>query len=85
MSAFPLSLAKRAAATPGAATPVVVRAAYHIALSRPPTESELSEATSFIDAQSATYTASGKADAHALALADFCHALMCLNEFVYID
>jgi hypothetical protein len=79
------ALAKRAATDTQTATDQVVRNAYAIALSRPPTADEVSDATAFIAGQSDAYAQAGRADAKDLALADFCQALMCLNEFVYAD
>jgi hypothetical protein len=46
---------------------------------------ELSDAVDFIAAQTAVYLKAGKADARGLALTDFCQAVMCLNEFVFVD
>ena len=37
------------------------------------------------DVQTESYKATGKGDAHQLALTDFCQALLGLNEFIYID
>ena len=39
----------------------------------------------FVKAQAESYKAAGKTDGREVALADFCQALMCLNEFVYVD
>jgi hypothetical protein len=56
-----------------------VEQAYRIAFARLPTESERQRMIAFIEQQAA-----GQPDQQ-LALAEFCHVLMCLNEFVYID
>ncbi len=56
--------------------------AYHIALSRPPSSDERDESLAFIRQQAATYPA---ATATVSAMADFCHVLLCLNEFVYVE
>jgi hypothetical protein len=65
------ALAKRVAADePGAS----VRAAYEITLGRAPTANELADAVAFI-----------ADDGKQQGLVDFCQALMCLNEFVYVD
>jgi hypothetical protein len=56
-----------------------VERAYLIALSRKPTSEERTAATRFLAAQAKT---AGGPDQ---ALADFCHALLNLNEFVYVD
>ena len=65
------ALAKRVAGTTVEAS---VRSAYEIALGRPPTSDELADAAAFIGS-----------DAKDQGLVDFCQALMCLNEFVYVD
>jgi mono/diheme cytochrome c family protein len=62
-----------------------VRAAYTTALSRQPTDKELAAATTFLSAQTAAYNASGHTDAATLALADYCQALLGVNEFVFVD
>ena len=82
---YAAALAGRASPTAGTAPSVAVRAAYEMTLSRPPTEAELTDATAFIDAQTSAYNAAGKSEARSLALTDFCQALLCLNEFVYVD
>jgi mono/diheme cytochrome c family protein len=79
------ALAKRAAPDESVAPDAAVRAAYAIALSRAPSAEELSDAVSFITGQSDAYAKAGRSGAKELALADFCQALMCLNEFVYAD
>jgi hypothetical protein len=63
----------------------VVRAGYLTALARQPDEQELADSAAFIAQQTASYQSAGKADACHLATADFCQALVCLNEFVYVD
>ena len=79
------ALAKRVAPTPETTTESAVRSAYAIALCRPPTADEVSEASTFISSQAEAYAKAGRSDGKDLALADFCQALMCLNEFVYVD
>jgi hypothetical protein len=79
------ALAKRTAPNDGVAPDAAVRAAYAIVLSRAPTAEELSDALSFITGQSDAYARAGRSGTNDLALADFCQALMCLNEFVYVD
>jgi len=56
-----------------------VERAYLIALARKPTSEERAAATRFLAAPA---KAAGGPDQ---ALADFCHALLNLNEFVYVD
>jgi hypothetical protein len=79
------ALAKRAAPTSATPTDEAVRSAYEITLSRPPTADDSSAAAAFIAGQAEVYVAAGRTEARELALADFCQALMCLNEFVYVD
>lgn len=62
-----------------------VRTGYLIALGRQPDAKELAESLAFLAAQRDDYKNEGKPDAEELALADFCHVLLCLNEFVYLD
>jgi hypothetical protein len=65
------ALAKRVA---GDTTEASVRSAYEIALGRAPTADETAGAVAFIAAGDPKQ-----------GLVDFCQALMCLNEFVYVD
>ena len=51
-----------------------IRSAYEIALGRAPTANESADAVAYVDA-----------DGKDKGLVDFCQALMCLNEFVYVD
>ncbi|HEX3726678.1 MAG TPA: DUF1553 domain-containing protein, partial [Pirellulales bacterium] len=62
-----------------------IRRGYLMALAREPDAEELSAARSFIEAQTGSYQAAGKTDAHATALTDFCQVLFSLSEFIYID
>jgi cytochrome c553 len=62
-----------------------VNATYLAALGRPPSDDEYSESVAFLERQAVSYRASGKLNARSLALADFCQAIMCLNEFIYIE
>ncbi len=57
--------------------------AYQIALSRPATESERDTMLGFIQRQKDSRGAD--ANAESLAVRDFCHLILCMNEFVYID
>jgi len=56
---------------------------YQVMLGREPDAEERSAGLAFLDEQMVSYT--GKTDARHLALTDFCQALMCLNEFVYVE
>ena len=60
-----------------------IEAAYQIALSRSPSESETVEMTSFLTNQVASY--GGTEQAQQQALVDFCQLVFCLNEFVFVD
>ncbi|MBT5017495.1 MAG: DUF1553 domain-containing protein [Planctomicrobium sp.] len=57
--------------------------AYQTAFSRSATETELAGMGQFIKDQKAMR--GDDANAETLAVRDFCHLLLCLNEFVYID
>jgi len=57
-----------------------IEQAFHLAFTRRPNASECAAARQFIEAQSAAR----KGDA-ALALVDFCHALLNANELIYPD
>ena len=78
------ALARRAAS--GAAdAEAAIRSGYRVALARPPSAEELSDALVFVKSQTASYESNGKPGASDLALADFCQVLLCLNEFVYVE
>jgi short subunit dehydrogenase-like uncharacterized protein len=83
--AYARAVAKRCAPASQTAPGDAVKAAYETALSRPPTAAEVTESTAFISAQADAYTKAGRSEARELALADFCQALLCTNEFVYAD
>ncbi len=68
----------------GATTPAeFVQATFWAVLSRPPSEAEQQRMTSFIKNQAASY--GSDAAATNMAIADYCHLMLCLNEFVYVD
>jgi hypothetical protein len=64
-----------------------VARALWIALARPPHEARLADGVAFVEAQTELLVAEGhnEADAQHAALADFCHVLLNLSEFVYVD
>jgi hypothetical protein len=62
-----------------------VRAAYRIALARGVDERELADAVQFLREQEESYRADGRPNPGMLAVADFCQAVMSLNEFIYVD
>lgn len=77
-------LAQRIRPAQDAPPSAAVDAAYRIALGRSPSEAERTRMTTFIDEQ--TQAIGGDAgQARDRALVEFCHALICLNEFVYVD
>ena len=59
-----------------------VKLAYRTALARHPTRDEVADGVTFIEQQMRTYPESQRRES---ALADFCHVLFCLNEFVYVE
>ncbi|MGD9647750.1 MAG: PSD1 and planctomycete cytochrome C domain-containing protein, partial [Pirellulales bacterium] len=63
----------------------LIEQAYLQALAREPVATERVAAAEFLAAQTARHGAASSADARQLALADFCQALLCLNEFVYVE
>jgi len=65
-------------------TEQAVTTAYQIALARKPSREEQAAAATFLEHQQQLYS-NEPSKADELALADFCRALMCVNEFVYVD
>jgi mono/diheme cytochrome c family protein len=63
----------------------VIQAAFATALARSASVAELEDAERFIVAQETAYAATGRGDAGATALADFCQVLMGLNETLHIE
>ncbi len=61
-----------------------VKLAYQIAFGRSPTDLEQTSMARFIEEQSGA-TAGDAGQSVDQALIEFCHVLLCLNEFVYID
>jgi hypothetical protein len=70
---------------PSESTPVAaaIDQAYRIALSRPATDEEIETMTAFIERQKKLR--GDEPDAESLAVRDFCHLVLCLNEFIYIE
>jgi hypothetical protein len=79
------SFARRVAADAKIALEDAVRTAYLIALAREPGAEELADSVSFVKRQAESYEEASKPDSSGLAFADLCQALMCLNDFVYVD
>ncbi len=63
----------------------LVRTAYRIALGRGPMAEELDWNVSFLNQQMALYQNDEVGDAAHAALADLCHVVLNLNEFIYIN
>ena len=69
--------------TPDTSIEQTIDRAYATALSRPATEAEQAAMQEFIQQQK--QSRGEDANAEALAVRDFCHLILCMNEFVYID
>jgi hypothetical protein len=65
----------------------IVRAGYRAAWCRPADDDEVKLALRFLQRQAREHHEAGVAveEARSAALADFCHALVNTNEFVYVD
>ena len=74
-------LADRVAKSAGSDSAQAVDQAFRIALARAPTRTEAARLSAFLDQAAA----GGSADARRKALAEACHTILCLNEFVYVD
>ena len=83
--AWAAAFANRFTAGPPQPPAQAVARAYALALNRPPTPSERADAVAFIEEQTSRYRAGQKPDARGLALTDFAHVLLSLNEFIYVD
>jgi len=79
------ALARRACPAETAPVADAIRAAYQLALSRPPSARESTEAMQFVESQAAIYTAEKRSVPRQLAVGDFCQVLLGTNEFVYVD
>ena len=75
--------AKRLPAAADASLAERIGEAYRLALSRPPSEAEIEQMSTFISNQADSY--GGTEQAQQQALADFCQLVLCLNEFMFID
>jgi hypothetical protein len=81
------SFSRRLTAT-HASLPETVRAGYRETLGRFPTADELTTAIDFIEQQRRDYNDPDAGDPNSSiehAVADFCQALFCLNEFIYVE
>lgn len=61
-----------------------VKAAFQRTLGRLPSETELTRMTEFVRQQQAALPADTP-NSEQVAFTEFCHVLLCLNEFVYVD
>jgi hypothetical protein len=81
--------AQRVEKEAGAEPEARVRLAWRLALGREPSTNELESGTAFLNAQirqrSTREPGKPNTDAQNLALADFCQAILALNEFIYVD
>jgi mono/diheme cytochrome c family protein len=59
--------------------------AWRSAVGRSPTPTELAEGLEFLRSQAESYASPVTPDARRQSLADYCQALFCLNEFIYIE
>jgi hypothetical protein len=77
--------ARRIEAEAGADRRAQITRAFKYALSRPPGPMEVDWALKFLKDQGDRYGQRGHEHPEASALSDFCHALLNLNEFLYVD
>jgi len=77
--------AERVAKEAGADRRAQVVRAFEIALNRPPNAKEIEWSMSFLKSQADGYAQRKDERPGASALRDFCHAIINLNEFVYVD
>jgi len=77
-------LAQRVRPNPNVTPPDAVDQAYRVAVGRLPSDAERTQMLEFIHQQQALLGGDAAANLDK-ALAEFCHVLLCLNEFVYID
>ena len=77
--------AERVTAEAGTDVNAQIVRAFQIALNRKPSAKEQDWAASFLKTQTAGYAERKNANPSAAALRDFCHAIMNLNEFLYVD
>jgi hypothetical protein len=77
--------AERVAREAGADNRAQINRAFKIALGRAPTEKELESSLSFLKSQAEGYRQRTNDQPEASALRDLCHAIINLNEFLYVD
>jgi hypothetical protein len=79
------TLARRIAPRDESSFEKAIGSAFARTLSRPPTGAEIADGVAFLKQQTDSYASASSTSARELALANFCQALMCLNEFVYVE
>jgi hypothetical protein len=77
-------LAVRIRPTNEVTLPSAIDQAYQIAFARLPSDTERSRMLAFVETQ-ATAMGGDANESTRKALVEFCHVLLCLNEFVYVD
>ena len=77
-------LAARIRPTNDVPLPAAIDRAYQTAFSRMPNDSERSRMLAFVESQRAAIGGDVN-EATKKAMVEFCHVLLCLNEFVYVD
>ncbi|MBL9125770.1 MAG: DUF1553 domain-containing protein, partial [Planctomycetaceae bacterium] len=83
--AYAAGLAKRLVREVGAEPEAVIARGYAYTLSRAPDADELASGVEFLKEQGARHRGDGHDQAAELALMDYCQALFCLSEFMYVD
>jgi len=64
----------------------IVNSGFRTILGRTPNEDELKVCERFLSDQAAAHQEEGKSDqAESLAIANLCHMLICMNEFLYVE
>jgi hypothetical protein len=76
-------LAERARKAVGGTGPSVIEYCFTVALSRKPSADDVTRFTNFLAARE--QAAGGDEAQRKAALADACHLMLCLNEFIYVD
>jgi hypothetical protein len=77
--------AERVAGEAGGGKKAQIIRAFQIALGRAPNKKEVEWSQAFLKSQSESYAKRNSEDPEAAALRDFCHAVINLNEFLYVD
>ena len=77
--------AKRLIETNGNDNEAIVSNSFELSFARPPSETELEAAVGFVQAQFEARERRNETDSRREAIADYCHSLFGLNEFIYVD